>query len=428
VGFIVKKELKSNILNLNAISDRVVSLHIKITNYTLSIIQVYAPTEKAPEEEIEKFYKDIRCALDNALSHVILLGDFNAKIGQPKSNEGSVMGPWGYGTRNKRGGLLMDFCHENELYILNSHFKKNNKTKWTWMSPDGKTKNEIDYFITRKKDIHFVNNVEVINTTHPTDPRLVRATWVLNTKPQKSRSHFRKTNTGFLPIEKESLKNIFSEQAETIPNTGNIQATYTEVINKIDESLNKLPRIQKTKRLDYIITDRVRNLIIKRTLLKEKSNKTKQDRKEIKRLYSKIRKNIKRNKNYYNYQLLEEELSKRRSVKRGYKRMNEAKQWIPALKNKTGGSTTNRHTIIQIATDFYQNLYSEKQRLAEPLLTQESKQIDENVPTLLESELRHAIESLKTMKSPGDDNLTNDVIKALNEPLTPILTHCSMKL
>lgn len=69
------------------------------------------------------------------------MGDFNAKIGQPRPDEYLVMKPNGYGERNERGQTLIDFALENQLAILNTFFKKKTKRRWTWLSPNKLYKN-----------------------------------------------------------------------------------------------------------------------------------------------------------------------------------------------------------------------------------------------------------------------------------------------
>ena len=52
----------------------------------INIIQVYAPTSDKSDEEIESFYQDIRTLLNATKKHqvTIVLGDFNAKVGDTK--------------------------------------------------------------------------------------------------------------------------------------------------------------------------------------------------------------------------------------------------------------------------------------------------------------------------------------------------------
>lgn len=40
---------------------------------------------------------------------------------------------------------------QNGLYVTNNFFKQHPIRKWTWASPDGITKNEIDFIMTDKK-------------------------------------------------------------------------------------------------------------------------------------------------------------------------------------------------------------------------------------------------------------------------------------
>lgn len=131
VGFLIKKQYKNNIESFIGFTERVALLNIIIEDTPISIIQVYAPTEKASEEDIDNFYITVRIAIEAAHKYYILMGDYNAKIGQPKQEENLVMKLHGYGDRNERGQKLINFAIENRLVILNTFFKKKSKNKWT---------------------------------------------------------------------------------------------------------------------------------------------------------------------------------------------------------------------------------------------------------------------------------------------------------
>jgi hypothetical protein len=48
------------------------------------------------------------------------MGDFNSKTGKRKDEgEKELIGPYGIGTRNKRGDRLIQFAQEHNLFILN---------------------------------------------------------------------------------------------------------------------------------------------------------------------------------------------------------------------------------------------------------------------------------------------------------------------
>lgn len=143
VGFLVKKIHKQNIVSFTGISDRVAVLKLKYEHELLTLVQAYAPTEQASEEETDKFYNDLRKAQENEDRNVIIMGDFNAKVGQPKEYEKFITGKFGYGKRNERGNKLVQYACEQKLSIMNTYFKKDADRRWTWISPDQKQKTKL---------------------------------------------------------------------------------------------------------------------------------------------------------------------------------------------------------------------------------------------------------------------------------------------
>ena len=174
VGFLLRKNQKENIESYTGITDRVAILNLNIHGNKISFIQVYAPTEAATDEEMDTFYTNVNKAIDLAHKVYIIMGDFNAKIGQPKQNEHLVMKLNGYGNRNLRGQRLIDFALENKTPILNTFFKKKPNKKWTWRSPNGEHKNELDFVLSNRPSM--VQNIEVLNVNFSSDHRPVRAT------------------------------------------------------------------------------------------------------------------------------------------------------------------------------------------------------------------------------------------------------------
>ncbi|CAG4990858.1 unnamed protein product [Parnassius apollo] len=108
--------------NYTSISDRVAGLDMKFGQKNLTLIQVYAPTYKAKESEIQLFYSEILKALQNSSTSTMIMGDFNEKIGQPTPKDKSSMGPWGFGDRNERDHRLVRGCVN-----IKTKVKKNRK-------------------------------------------------------------------------------------------------------------------------------------------------------------------------------------------------------------------------------------------------------------------------------------------------------------
>ena len=76
----------------------------------------------------------------------IVMGDMNAKLGCENTGIESVMGQQGAKCKmNENGELLIDFCATNEMAIGGTLFPHKECHKTTWVSPDGKTQNQIDH-------------------------------------------------------------------------------------------------------------------------------------------------------------------------------------------------------------------------------------------------------------------------------------------
>ena len=88
----------------------------------ITVIQVYAPTNKAEEAEVERFYEDIQDLLELTPKKDVLfiIGDWNAKVGSQETP--GVTGKFGLGVQNEAGQRLIEFCQENALVIQNTLF------------------------------------------------------------------------------------------------------------------------------------------------------------------------------------------------------------------------------------------------------------------------------------------------------------------
>uniref|UniRef100_A0A914XT66 Endonuclease/exonuclease/phosphatase domain-containing protein n=1 Tax=Plectus sambesii TaxID=2011161 RepID=A0A914XT66_9BILA len=151
VGFYVSPHLKSRIARFNAISPRVAKLllYVDRQDRMLRLIQVYAPTSTHNETVYNAFLDDVSTLLarrqrGHRHCQTIIMGDLNAKIGMQQRNERAL---GRFGVRNEGGERLANFCNNNHLFVLNTLFRKSQQRKWTWRSPNGTIKNEIDYII-----------------------------------------------------------------------------------------------------------------------------------------------------------------------------------------------------------------------------------------------------------------------------------------
>ena len=76
---------------------------------------------------------------------LFIIGDWNAKVGSQETP--GVTGKFGLGIWNEAGQMLIEFCQENALVIANTLFQQHKRRLYTWTSPDGQPRNQIDYIL-----------------------------------------------------------------------------------------------------------------------------------------------------------------------------------------------------------------------------------------------------------------------------------------
>ena len=83
VAIMVNKKFLNAVLGCNLKNDRMISVRFQGKAFTLTVIQVYAPTSNAEEAEVEWFYEDLQELLELTPQKDVLFitGDWNAKVG-----------------------------------------------------------------------------------------------------------------------------------------------------------------------------------------------------------------------------------------------------------------------------------------------------------------------------------------------------------
>ncbi|GFN75667.1 craniofacial development protein 2-like protein [Plakobranchus ocellatus] len=100
--------------------------------------------------EVGKFYEEIEKAKGYLKSQdiIIVMGDFNAKVGDERIK---VVGPSGIGTVNERGSRLIEWCQINAFTMTNTWYQNHSRRQWTWKSPGDRSRNKIDYILIQKR-------------------------------------------------------------------------------------------------------------------------------------------------------------------------------------------------------------------------------------------------------------------------------------
>ena len=103
----VNKRVQNAVLGCNLKNDRMISVRLQGKPFSITVIQVYAPTSNAKETEVERFYEDLQnlLGLTPKKDVLFIIGDWNAKVGSQETP--GVTGKFGLGMRNETGQRLI---------------------------------------------------------------------------------------------------------------------------------------------------------------------------------------------------------------------------------------------------------------------------------------------------------------------------------
>ena len=124
-----------------------ISVRFQGKPFIITVIQVYALTSNAEKAEVERFYEDLQDVLELTPKKDVLfiIEDRNAKVGSQGTP--GVTGKFGLRIQNEARQSLTEFCQDNSLVIANTLFQQHRRKLYTWTSPDGQHRNQIDYIL-----------------------------------------------------------------------------------------------------------------------------------------------------------------------------------------------------------------------------------------------------------------------------------------
>lgn len=447
VALMIETETTESMTNYLQTSERLVGASFKMVEGSLDVLQVYAPDTSYSDDEYQRFLDEIQYWLDRVKrnSKIILMGDFNAKIGS-EANEvwPEAVGKYGLGEKNGRGEMLMQFCAINELVISNSFFKHRPGRRATWISPDGQTRNQIDYIIVSKEVMKSTTNSRVYNSADVgSDHSLLMANINIATrKPKKSRPSPRRYDVERL-LDQE-LRNDFVikiggafEALQDLMEDQTVQVAYREFVdttNKITEEtvgykkkrqvegmskeLENKCNERRIARLRYLKQpanneSRENYRIINRSV---KSEVSRQKRLTIEKKVEQLERDFISNNSHNLFKMVREMEGKPHRQPNTIKDRNGTIQCEQTEVMKCW----QNHFTTQLNTEFpHSDAALDSIQLAEV-------ENDNNPPS--EREVEKSIKDLRNRKSPGFDKITAEVLKAGGKHMVKMLQYLFRKI
>ena len=286
--------------------------------------------------------------------YTVVMGDFNAKVGKKQVGEQAI-GNYGIDSRNARGEMLVEFAERNRLRIMNTFFRKRSNRKWTWKSPNGETRNEIDFILSADPSI--VQDVEVLGKVKCSDHRLVRSRISLNLKRERVKLVKRKqANLEAVRVKADQFRLVLANkyaalEQEDEDNIDVMNETITRLISEAAiEVGGKAPRQPVGK-----LSQETKDLIKKRQNMKVSNSRDQIEFAELSKLINKKKVRDIRN---YNVGKIEEAVKYGRSMKSVRRKLGIGQGKMYALKDKHGNIISNFDDIVKAAEEFYTDLYS----------------------------------------------------------------------
>ena len=143
----VNKRVRNAALGCNVKNDRMVSICFQGKAFDITVIQAHALTSNAEEAEVEWFCEDLQDLLElTPIKDVLfIIWDWNQKVGCQELP--GVTGKFRLGVQNKAEQRLIEFWQDNALVIANTLFQQHKRRLYTWTSPDGQYRKQIDYIL-----------------------------------------------------------------------------------------------------------------------------------------------------------------------------------------------------------------------------------------------------------------------------------------
>lgn len=417
VAIAIPKVWNGSVLGYDPISERIMAIKLSASPTPINIVQVYAPTSAASDGTVEDFYAQLETCIAKVPNRelLIVLGDFNAKVGSTKAdiNLRNIVGEYGLGVRNERGERLIQFAADNNLTIMNTVFKHHFRRLYTWTSPDGNYRNQIDYIMIRSRWRSSISNAHTLpGADCLSDHQLLVST--LKMKLQNTVA--KRTKQRLQILDKEAF-------AKTLQDGQHMWMTDKE--NKTPDSLWQSAKdyiknsVQKSqpkpvcdKRQHWMSEDTWR-LVNRRRDAKANGASIQ----ELNDLGSEIQAACRRDRNSELKNICTE--LERHSQKFETKdlhmkikvitRQFKAKTW--AVENSAGESVTDIKLIVKVWEDYCKSLFTDSPNATDATISYPSQR----EPCILREEVAAAIKHLKRGKAVGVDEIPIEVIRDMGD-------------
>jgi hypothetical protein len=147
--FFIHRRIMSAVKRVEFVRDRMSYIILRGRCYDVIVLNIHYPTEDKIDDVKDTFYKELERVFNKFPKYhmKILLGDFSTIVGReyifkPTDGNESL-----HEISSGNGVRVVNFATSKNLTVKSTMLSHRNIYKFTWMSPDGKTHNQIDHIL-----------------------------------------------------------------------------------------------------------------------------------------------------------------------------------------------------------------------------------------------------------------------------------------
>jgi hypothetical protein len=425
VGILISKNAEKCLVDWQPISDRIITARFKTRARHLTFIQVYAPTEQASPDEKEAFYRQLAetCLKIGRGDIKILMGDLNAKVGSNNQGWEMVMGRHGLGDMNENGELFAEFCLNNDFVIGGTLFRHRNIHKVTWVSPDRRTKNQIDHIAISSRwrssllDVRNRKGADVYSDHHLIvgQIRIKLATTIRKTVTAPRKINIAKLQD---PVACTAFREQLRENLSQNDTNGSTEEKWNSVTATFQEASENILGFRPNGRKEWI-SDHTWNLIERRRDMKGRINTASSP--ELVQQYNLLDKQIAKSARSDKRKWVDDiadnaqQAANNGNSRELYRltRKLSCKKYSSdhPLKDKDGNLLTMAEEQLDRWSEYFEDLLNRTPPSCthSPSTPRATPRISDGPPS--KNEIKGAIKRLKQGKAPGADSISSEMLK-----------------
>lgn len=447
-GFVVLKEAMNAVIDFKPIDERLCTLRIKGKFFNITIINGHAPTEDKDDDVKDVFYENLQKAYNNSPARdiKIVLGDFNAKVGQETVYRQTVGINALHNTTNENGTRLVDFAVTNNMVVASTYFPHKDIHKITWVSPDGHTRNQIDHVLIdarHKSNVMDVRSCRGLNID--SDHYLVRMICRARIHAQ-SAQHPATRRYDLTKLKSANVKKQYEETMEQHiiarlerPQPESVNETWGAIVHDIESVAEEVIGFQNTRRRNNWFDEECEAILAAKNTARNKylQRATRANKDDYREKRNTERKLFRKKKVQKERELFEEIqiLSSNNDTRGLYGKVKQNRagytQQPLFCKDTNGTVIANEERCIVRWTEYFRELLNNnnaENRVANQQAVRVNDQMQPH-PYIAEpslEEVKATIMKLKNNKAPGSDNIPAELIKhggiALSVELHQLIT------